>query len=170
MANAQGSKVNSRKLSRNKGRSFQGAFSAWPRACADSPHFAALSIKAKALLFDFLGQYRGFNNGDLSCHWKRMKDRGWRSRDTLEKACRELEGKGWIVRTRQGSLGNRCNLYAITWQSIDACAGKIDATASSVALGFWKQGSNPWLERDYYIRPRRVRKSLDQPAGNPVSA
>lgn len=145
---------NARKFKKVRGRRLHGTFSAWPHACADSPHFLALSASAKALLFHFLGQYRGFNNGDLSCNWRKLRACGWRSRTTIEKARRELEEKGWIVRTFQGSLHNRCNLYAITWQPIDECKGKLQVSAAGTALGFWKDGTNPWLQRDQGIRPK----------------
>lgn len=156
-----------------KGRKTEGSFSIWPHACAHHENFKKLTPLAKALLFELLGQFRIANNGDLSCHWKRMKAIGWRSRTTVEKARSELERSGWIVRTFQGSLGNRCNLYAVTWLGIDECKGKLNVPASPVPLGFWKTGRNPWLERDQHLRPkgRRMpttssyaRKSqLDQP-------
>src|SRR5882757_1282432 len=79
-----------------------GSFSTWPHACARSEHFTTLSVQAKALLFDFLGQFTGFNNGNLCCAFKLLKQRGWRSRATVEKARDELEHKGWIVQTQQG--------------------------------------------------------------------
>lgn len=150
----------SKRILRQKGRKVDGSFSAWPHACATSPNFLKLRPSAKALLFHFLGQYRGYNNGDLSCHWKLMKDRGWRSRTTVEKARTELEQAGWIVRTFQGSLGNRCNLYAITWQPLNECKAKLDVAETHVALGFWKTGNNRWLERDRAIRPKAKNKSL----------
>src|SRR5688572_22878675 len=101
-----------------RSRRTAGSFTAWPHACAQHPNFSNLSAIAKALLLYFLGEFRGSNNGDLSCAWKLMKLRGWKSRTTVEKACKELEQTGWIVRTRQG-FRNRCNLYALTMFSID---------------------------------------------------
>ncbi|WP_428384133.1 hypothetical protein [Nevskia ramosa] len=151
---------NARNLRLKKGRRIEGPFSAWLHSCADHPNFKTLTPHAKALLFEFLGQIRTANNGDLSCHWKRMSAAGWRSRTTVEKARAELEARGWIVRTFQGSLGNRCNLYAVTWRGIDECKGKLHVSANSVPLHFWKTGGNPWLERDQHIRPRARRKPL----------
>lgn len=152
----------SRKAKREKlkGRKPEGSFSQWPHACAQHANFKALTPHAKALLFEFVGQIRAANNGDLSCDWKRMSASGWRSRTTVEKARTELERHGWIVRTFQGSLGNRCNLYAVTWLGIDDCGGKLNVPANPVGLGFWKTGCNPWLEKDQHIRPRGRRKPL----------
>lgn len=142
---------------RLKGRKTAGSFTIWPHACAHHENFMKLTPLAKALLFELLGQIRMANNGDLSCHWKRMKVHGWRSRTTVEKARAELEQRGWIVRTFQGSLGNRCNLYAVTWLGIDDCKDKLNVPASPVPLGFWKTGCNPWLERDKHVRPKARR-------------
>jgi hypothetical protein len=49
-----------------KGRT-AGSYTAWPHVCARSEHFKQLSIHAKALLFEFVSQYNGNNNGDLCC-------------------------------------------------------------------------------------------------------
>lgn len=129
-----------------------GTYSPWPHACAKHPNYLARSIAAKALLSHFLGEFRGFNNGDLSCAWKTMKARGWRSRTTVEKARDELERTGWIVRTRQG-FRNRCNLYALTIFAIDDTRGKADVAPTRSPLGFWKDGRNPWLEQSKSERP-----------------
>jgi len=71
-----------------------------------------------------------------------MKDRGWRSRDTLAQSTEELLRTGWVVRTRQGGR-NRTNLYALTFHAIDECGGKLDRAATCTAPGYWKTGANP---------------------------
>jgi hypothetical protein len=63
-----------------------GSYTAWPHACARSEHFKQRSVHAKALLFEFVSQYNGNNNGDLCCAFKLLKARGWKSRTTIEKA------------------------------------------------------------------------------------
>lgn len=74
--------------------------------------------------------------------WNFMsKDRRWKSKDTLYKARDELVEKGLIEQTRQGGK-HRCNLYAITWESIDDCKGKLDVAATRVASGAWKTMHN----------------------------
>jgi hypothetical protein len=55
-----------------------------------------------------------------------MKKRNWNSRDQLNKAKKELLNKHWIIETRQGGLNMGPTLYAITWQPIHECNGKLD--------------------------------------------
>jgi hypothetical protein len=99
-----------------------------------------LSPYGKALLFELLGQYRGNNNGDLTCTWSVLKKRGWRARSTLQNAEAELMATGWIVRTRQGGR-NSCNLYALTFFDVDECGGKLDACAPvGKRLSWWRLG------------------------------
>lgn len=86
-------------------------------------HSSALASK---LFLDLLAQYNGFNNGDLCCTWKVLKLRGWRSRDSLDKAREELLEKKIIMKTRQGGR-NKCCLFAITLFWIDDCNGKMDS-------------------------------------------
>jgi hypothetical protein len=129
-----------------------GSYAPWPHACADSSNYKSLSPHAKALLLDFLGQFTGYNNGDLCCAWALMKERGWRSRTTVEKARAELERKGWIVRTLQG-WRNKPNLYALTIHKIDDYK-KLDVGQTATPLGFWKDGHNPWLEDQRSARPK----------------
>lgn len=125
------------KRARHKGRKNHGSYSAWPHACAEHENFAQLSTTARALLFEFLGQYRGNNNGDLCCAFSLLKRRGWKSRDTIERARTELEKFGWIVRSRQGGR-NAPNLYALTFIDIHECGGKLEIKAGP-PLGTWKQ-------------------------------
>ena len=47
-----------------------------------------------------------------------MRGRGWRSRDTLAKALRELLSGVWIVLTRQGGI-HAPSLYAVTIFALD---------------------------------------------------
>lgn len=136
---------------RKKGKYYGGRdgamFSAWPADCATHWNFYQRSTQAKALLFELLGQYRGRNNGDLTTAWSVLKDRGWRSRDTVQKAEAELLRTGWIVKTRQGGR-NRCNLFALTFYDIDDCKGKLDVHVHiGKRLSFWKLGYNPWLTK-----------------------
>ena len=118
---------------RQKGRrQISGTFSMVPSTVIDSPAYAALSWPARALLMELASHYRGSdgkhregNNGDLCAAYTSHQPRGWQ-RSTLQRATTELEQAGFILRTRQGGR-NACNLYALTWQPIDNCKGKIDA-------------------------------------------
>lgn len=125
---------------RHQGRRETRPFFMWPRDVADSDAYTALSAHAVKLLNDLYFQFRGANNGDLSAAWSVMQSRGWKSRDTLCKALKELLAAGMIEKTRQGGR-NRCSLYAVTWRSIDECKGKLDMTATTKPSNLWKQQS-----------------------------
>ena len=131
------SKGTSSRRRRLKGRSESGGFLALPHRVINSSKFLTLSPKAVKLLVDLAAQYKGHNNGDFSMAWKFMKARGWRSKQTLYAARDELIEKGFLMLTRQGGK-HQCSLYAITWQPIDECKGKLDVSATRVAPGNWK--------------------------------
>ncbi len=125
-----------------KGRASRGPFIAIPRAVLNSPAWAAMSGHEVKLLLDLAASYRGSSNGDLSCAWRVMKPRGWSSRDTLAKALAGLLDKGFIVKTRQG--GKRlCNLYALSWEAIDPCDGKLDVKPWPVPSNAWRNWQPP---------------------------
>jgi len=109
----------------SKNRKISGKFFPLTENVLQSPEFKMLSAKAIKLLIDLGSSYNGHNNGDLSAAWKLMEQRGWKSRDTLHKAQKELESNFWIIRTRHGGR-NSANLFAITWLTIDYCKGKLD--------------------------------------------
>lgn len=123
---------------KHKGRSDAGGYFGIPHAVMRSPNFPAVSAHGIKLLVDLGGQYRGTNNGDLSAAWRIMQPLGWKSRDTLTRALAELLHFGLIEKTRQGGL-NRCSLYALTWRPIDECSGKLEAGATRVPSGLWKE-------------------------------
>jgi hypothetical protein len=127
---------------KHKGRSEGGSFLALPFTVMDSPNYFALSGSAVKLLIDLGRQYRGSNNGDLSAAWAIMRRRGWKSRDTLQRATAELLEHGMIEKTRQGGL-HCCNLFALTWHAIDDCGGKLDVAETHLASGLWKQSPRP---------------------------
>jgi hypothetical protein len=87
--------------------------------------FARLSAHAVKLLNDLLAQYKGDNNGDLCAAWTLMQPRGWKSKDTLNKALKELLAGDWLEVTRQGGR-HKATLYAVTFYAIDECKGKLD--------------------------------------------
>jgi hypothetical protein len=134
---------------RAKGRSESGSFLALPHQVLNSPNYLALSAHGCKLLVDVAAQYKGNNNGDLCAAWTLMQKRGWKSRDTLHKASDEIRYYGLLELTRQGGL-NSPNLYALTWQPIDACNGKLDVPSTRVASGLWKKPKPP--------RPKPLKK------------
>ena len=127
---------------RNKGRATTGSFVSLPHEVLNHHSFATLSPRATKFLLDIAAQYKGHNNGDLSAPLSSMKKRGWNSSDQLSKAKKELIDRGLILVSRQGGL-NRCNLYAITWQSIDECEGKLDIAPTTTAPHNWRRWVDP---------------------------
>ena len=131
------SRSSNRRL-RVKGRASRGSFVSLPHSLLQHPAVATLSKRATKLLIDLAAQYRGKNNGDLSATLTTLKKRGWKSSDQLFKARDELIERGLIIVTRQGGR-NLCNLYAITWQPIDDCKGKLDICSTTVPSNRWKK-------------------------------
>ncbi len=118
-----------------------------------SQAFAALGAHAVKLLCDLLAQYRCDNNGDLCASWTLMRARGWKSRDTLYKALRELLEAGWIIVARQGGR-HAATLYAVTFFNIDYCKAKLDVASTATPTGEWKRnGATPVL------KPKAVTRS-----------
>ena len=132
----------SNKRWKQKGRRDSGSFVMLPHAVLRNPNYARLSYSARSLLFDLLSQYNGKNNGDFSLAPKIMQAKGWRSQGTVHQAKKELLKTGWIICTRQGGR-NMPSLFAVTFQSIDECKGKLDVKETATALGYWKLGHNP---------------------------
>jgi len=118
------------KRGNNNARTYRGFFHL-PDALTAKPEFFSLSGKACKLLIDIGRQYNGHNNGDLSCTLSMLKSRGWNSNSQLTKSRNELLEAGLISQTKQGGLGIGPNLYAITWQAIDDCKGKLEVKSTT---------------------------------------
>jgi len=129
-----------RTLMKAKGRAETGTFLPVPTDVLKSPNFLSLSNKAKALILDLGARFTGYNNGDLAAPWSWMQARGWRSKDTLHKAIKELMQAGMIEQTRQGGLHGP-SLYAFTWRPIDECKARPEITPTKVASGRWRQSA-----------------------------
>lgn len=114
-----------------------GGFVALPYIVIRSAQFASLSPSWVKLLMDLLSQKGKSNNGDLCATWSLMERRGWRSRDTLDKAQRELIDGGWIVQTRQGGL-HRPSLYGVTFFALD-WSSKMEVSANAFPRGLWSR-------------------------------
>lgn len=134
-----------------------GPFVIVPLAVLNSRAYLDASPYARMLLFDLLCQYRGTNNGDLCAAWRLMKLRGWRSPVTLSKAKRELLELCLIVETRKGARPNKASLYAITWQALDECGGKLDMPLRAFPR-------SAYLRRDIPIPLTRKNALLSTPA------
>jgi hypothetical protein len=130
-----------RNLLRTKGRRESGSFCALPHHILESAEYASLSAQAVKLLLDFFAQFRGANNGDLCASWKTMQRRGWRSRDTLTRALRELLAAGFVLKTRQGGR-RKPNLFGVSWLPINACGGKLDVAPTRIASNVWRKAAS----------------------------
>lgn len=138
------------------GRKESGTFMRVPTAVLCSPNFCGLSAKAKALILDIGARYNGHNNGDLAAPWSWMKERGWRSKDTLHRALTELRGTGMIELTRQGGLHGP-SLYAFTWIPIDQCKVGLDVSPTRAPSGKWSQPiAAPAEAKQMRLPPRPV--------------
>lgn len=152
-----------------RGRREEGSFVALPHQLLNCPNYLSLSAHAVKLLIDIYAQYKGTNNGDLAATWSMMKERGWRSRDTLSKALRELEVYGMIERTRQGGEGKAgrkaTTLWAVTWKPVDECGGKLDIGARPPSSR-WRQAAELSLlkPKEKTRRPTRRASRFDTPA------
>lgn len=113
-----------------------------PHSIMDSKNYHALSYSARALLNVLIRQHNGFNNGNLSAAWTRLKEEPyrWRSRTVLYTAVDELLRAGMIEETRVGGRSSNriCSLFALTWLKIEPCKAKgIEGTSHS--SGKWHQ-------------------------------
>ncbi|GJM17486.1 MAG: hypothetical protein DHS20C13_28130 [Thermodesulfobacteriota bacterium] len=115
-----------------------GGFAALPHCLLESKVYIDLSAHAVKLLNDLLAQFKGFNNGDLCLAWSIMEKRGWKSRDTLNKARKELLDVELILVSRHGDR-KRPHLYALTFFAIDECNGKLDINATQRPLSLWRK-------------------------------
>jgi hypothetical protein len=103
------------------------SFAGIPRTVMRNDDYKGLSGNAVKLLMALCFQYRGHGNGNLTAAWSVMKEHGFKSQDTLNRAKQELLDAGLIVQTRTGLFqnpGGRCALYALTWLPIHECPGR----------------------------------------------
>jgi len=97
-----------------------GAFVQIPLVVLSCAAYIRLSASAKALLWDVVVQYKGDNNGRLLTGWSIMsEDRGWVSKDTLNRAKAELLESGLLFETRKGARPNKSSWCAATWWPLD---------------------------------------------------
>lgn len=108
-----------------------------PHCLLESQVYIGLSAHAVKLLNDLMAQFKGFNNGDLCLAWRIMEKRGWKSRDTLNKARQELLDCELILVSRHGDR-KRATLYALTFFAIDECGGKLDIKSTERPVSTWR--------------------------------
>ena len=121
--------------SRKNKQHIKGGFSGIPRVVMDHPDYIGLSGNAVKLLNELARQYRGNNNGDLTVAYSLLKHRGFNSKDTIKLRVNELIAAGLVIKTREGRFANPngvCALYALTWQPIDECGGRLEVSETTV--------------------------------------
>ena len=109
-----------------------------PLSVLQGAAYAGLSMSAKALLIDLAAQLRAkhgniINNGDLTTAFKVLSKTGWNSDKTIRTAASLLEERYLIVKTRQGCLPNKANLYAVTWLPLNEHS-KLDVSGQNFPL------------------------------------
>lgn len=127
-----------------------------PIVVLENQRYFSINPSAKVLLNYIARQYNGYNNGDLCATLSLLKQFGFNSQDTLTRSIKQLEQNGLIERTRQGGKDwatgqNLPTLFALTWQPIDECKGKLDIDSTTKpAVDFineWKKVPRPNIGR-----------------------
>lgn len=113
-----------------------GLYGAIPHSVLDSVAFKGSHSPTKALIFDLMRQHSGGNNGHLHLSFSWLKDRGWKSRDVIQRARAELIEHGLLLQTRQGGLNIGASRYAVTWLKISNFVG-LDIQAKDYHPGAW---------------------------------
>lgn len=128
------------KRAKHKGRRSTAPFLNIPKEVLRSEAYLSLGGWQVKLLVDIASQFNGKNNGDLTAAWTLMKERGWNSQGTLNKALKDLREAGLIQETRSGGR-HRCTLYAVTWRGIDECKGKLDVPSKAAPSNLFREFS-----------------------------
>ncbi|MFY8349229.1 hypothetical protein AAEU29_01630 [Pseudoalteromonas sp. SSM20] len=110
-----------------------------PNVVLESKRYCTLNPQSKVILNYIASQYNGYNNGDLCATLSVFKKYNFTSNDTISRSLKQLENNGLIFKTRVGGKdwrtgGNLPSLYAITWQPIDECKGKLDVDPTTKPL------------------------------------
>lgn len=130
--------ISERKRTKLTGRGKGHTFIQLPHYMLKSSQFRAMGGSALKLLMFLADQYNGKNNGDLSATKDMVEGTGVCAPSKVHTLLLELEAAGFIVKTRHGTK-KLCNLYALTWCSIDECDGKSLEIASGPPRNDWKK-------------------------------
>ncbi len=80
-------------------------------------HWRGLSAAAKIFYIHLKGRYNGSNNGKIKLPYRAMKNvKGCCRHQTISKAIKELEAKGWIKKKQYGGHTRWDNLYKLTFK------------------------------------------------------
>jgi len=122
-----------RDFKKGRGSSFAGI----DRQVLDHPDYINLSGGAVKVLTELVRQFKGRNNGDLTLAESVIKDRNLGAKQSIKRYIDELIANDLIIRTRVGRFknpGGICALYALTWQPINECGGKLEVNPTTTPL------------------------------------
>lgn len=86
------------------------------RLLKDAP-WRELSAAAKIFYWHLKGRHNGTNNGEIKLPYRAMRGvKGCCRNETITKAVKELEAKGWIEIEKFGGHTRWDNLYRLTWK------------------------------------------------------
>lgn len=147
------------KKNRKPVESVSGSYTPIPHAVLDSKAFMEAKHRAKAMLFEFIRQHNGRNNGHMHATSSWLSKRGWLSKEAISKAVTELERRGLILKTKHGGLNAGPSLFALTWIQITDYSG-LDIRQKAYWPGAWADNTIPPEQTT-----RRVKKR-ETPPGN----
>lgn len=103
-------------MGRNKQKYSQfNNFVAIPRKTLKMTEWKELSAAAKLFYIHLKAKYNGHNNGDICIYYSELHGiKGISSNSTISRAIRELEEKGWIIKTMLGGLMRHVNKFKLT--------------------------------------------------------
>lgn len=127
-----------------------GGYCALPWDVIDSTAYQSLSYPAVALLIELARQRQGGDNGRYLLSLRYLSGRGWRSKDVIERARKELLDAKLIYQTVQGHRPSKASWYALTWYSLDKIPGYDAGAAEGFRRGMYTsfQPSTPAPTRE----------------------
>jgi hypothetical protein len=144
--------------SRRKLPSKDGGFLTVPKTVLRHPNYILLSPHARMLLLDLGEQFIGLNNGDLCATWSMMRERGWRSKETLNNARKELMYYEFIVQTQYGGL-NKPTLYALSWIKVHKAKSETGLKSGDSVSG-WTQTKRKYKKSSTHERKDREKRQV----------
>lgn len=121
-----------------KGRKKTAPFVALPWFLINCSKYQKSRGNSIKLLTQVAEQYNGNNNGDLQASFSVLKEKGWSSSETLNRALNELLSNGLLIKTRQGYFPNTCSLFALTWHKVDASDKYDNSNIIGTIDGGWR--------------------------------
>lgn len=115
---------------------FSGGFTPLRHDLANSSEVDSLSGSALKILIALMGKLNGENNGNLSLTYEEAFTRFGFSKTTTSKSLKELEEKGFIIKTRLG-YKSVSNLYAVTFVKLSKVE-HINQSATARPSDDWK--------------------------------